>query len=167
MKRLGSLSKIATLSIITIGSSMVCASEILEYEHREMMTQYSSPYATEYNKVMYQGMKVYDKGDADVYFVESMLAHNIAALEMAQVQLKYGTDSQMRQLANEIIAAQKVDITILKQWLKEHKLEPIQGVPVPRAPIDTQIRLEEPVLRYPDLPTNVEKTSSKETETDY
>jgi len=160
MKKIGSMTKIALLSIVAAASGIVCASEIIEHEHRQMLTQYSSPYASDYNKVnaeMHKGMNVYDKGDPDVYFVESMLAHHIGAVEMAEVQLKYGMDDEMRQLARDIIATQDIEIKMMKQWLKDHKPEPIQGVPVPRSQIDSSIKLEQPVPRYPDLPTNVHK----------
>lgn len=154
------MTKIALLTIVAATSSIVCASEIIEHEHREMLTNYTSPYASDYNQVnadMHKGMNVYDKGDPDVYFVESMLAHHIGAVEMAEVQLKYGTDEEMRRLARDIIDAQDVEIRMMQKWLRDHKPEPIQGVPVPRSPMDTSIRLEQPVPRYPDLPTNVHK----------
>jgi hypothetical protein len=105
---------------------------------------------------MHKGMNVYDKGDPDVYFVESMLAHHIGAVEMAEVQLKYGTDDEMRQLARDIIAAQDIEIKMMKQWLKEHPAEPIKGVPVQRT-MNMGTGSEQPVPRYPDIPTNVHK----------
>nr|WP_252860771.1 DUF305 domain-containing protein [Edwardsiella ictaluri] len=39
---------------------------------------------------------------------------------MARVELKYGKDPQMRQLAKNIIASQDKEIKEMKAWLAEH-----------------------------------------------
>jgi len=58
--------------------------------------------------------------DPDTAFAKSMLGHHRGAIEMAKVQLKYGTDEDMRQLAQEIIDAQQIEIDILNKWLASH-----------------------------------------------
>ena len=58
--------------------------------------------------------------DPDTAFAKAMLGHHRGAVEMAKIQLKYGTDEEMRQLAQEIIAAQQVEIDILNKWLASH-----------------------------------------------
>ncbi len=62
-------------------------------------------------------------GDVDHDFVTMMIPHHQGAVAMAQGELDYGKDPAMRQLAGEIIAAQKVEIKSMNLWLKEHAAE--------------------------------------------
>lgn len=55
--------------------------------------------------------------EPDVAFVQGMIAHHQAAIEMAQIQLRHGADPQNRQLAQEIIAAQTREIGQMQRWL--------------------------------------------------
>ncbi|MGP5176591.1 MULTISPECIES: CopM family metallochaperone [Psychrobacter] len=55
--------------------------------------------------------------DPDAAFAQGMLGHHIGAVDMAEIQLKYGTDAEMRQLAQEIIDAQKAEIEQMQNWL--------------------------------------------------
>jgi uncharacterized protein (DUF305 family) len=59
-------------------------------------------------------------GDGDVDFVQLMLPHHQAAVEMAKTQLLYGRDPEMRRLAQEIIADQQSEIALMQLWLKQH-----------------------------------------------
>ena len=55
--------------------------------------------------------------DPDAAFAQGMLSHHMGAVDMAEIQLKYGTDAEMRQLAQEIIDAQKAEIEQMQTWL--------------------------------------------------
>lgn len=55
----------------------------------------------------------------DIAFVQSMLPHHKGALAMAQVELKYGDDEKLRQLANRIIDSQQSEIQFMQHWLKQ------------------------------------------------
>jgi uncharacterized protein (DUF305 family) len=59
-------------------------------------------------------------GNADRDFVAHMVPHHEGAIQMAEVELKYGKDAKLRALAREIIAAQKKEITFMTQWLAAH-----------------------------------------------
>src|SRR5262245_46240868 len=59
-------------------------------------------------------------GNRDVDFVNLMLPHHQGALDMAKAQLLYGTDPQMRRLAQEIITDQQSEIALMQLWLKQH-----------------------------------------------
>ena len=67
-----------------------------------------------------QMMKGMAYNDPDMAFAQGMLGHHIGAVDMAQVQLKYGKDDEMRKLAQEIIDAQKAEIEQMQTWLVNH-----------------------------------------------
>ena len=58
--------------------------------------------------------------DPDVAFAAGMLPHHIGAVKMAEVELKYGKDPDMRKLAENIINAQQAEIEQMQKWLKAH-----------------------------------------------
>ena len=58
--------------------------------------------------------------DPDVAFAAGMLPHHIGAVKMAEVELKYGKDPEMRKLAEDIIKAQQAEIEQMQKWLKAH-----------------------------------------------
>ena len=59
--------------------------------------------------------------NSDEDFVALMLPHHLAAIDMAKTQLLYGTDPQMRRLAQEIIADQQSEIELMQLWIKQHE----------------------------------------------
>ena len=69
--------------------------------------------------------------DPDTAFAKGMLGHHRGAIDMAKIQLKYGTDDAMRQLAQDIITAQQAEIDILNKWLASH---PDAAKPKPNTP---------------------------------
>jgi len=69
------------------------------------------------NARMHAGMASVD-ADADVAFMQGMLAHHKGAVEMSEVALKYGKDEKVRDLASRIIKAQAAEIAEMDAWLK-------------------------------------------------
>ena len=63
-------------------------------------------------------------GDADRDFVSHMAPHHQGAIDMAQVELKYGKDPTLRQLASRIVAAQRDEIALMERWQKERGKTP-------------------------------------------
>ncbi|CAE6758515.1 hypothetical protein R69927_01745 [Paraburkholderia domus] len=59
-------------------------------------------------------------GDADKDFVAHMIPHHQGAVEMAQVQLKYGKDPELKRLARNIIKAQHDEIAFMQRWQAKH-----------------------------------------------
>lgn len=70
------------------------------------------------NTKMHTGMEIKFSNDVDVDFVKGMIPHHQGAIDMAEVQLKYGKDAQTRKWAEEIITAQKREIAEMQAWLK-------------------------------------------------
>ena len=60
-------------------------------------------------------------GNADLDFVKMMIPHHQGAIDMASVELKYGSDPDMKALAQAIIAAQTSEIAEMNDWLKAAK----------------------------------------------
>lgn len=59
-------------------------------------------------------------GNADDDFVSHMIPHHQGAIDMAQVEIKYGKDPQLKRLAQRIIADQRREIDFMKQWQAKH-----------------------------------------------
>ncbi|CAB3670249.1 hypothetical protein LMG24238_02058 [Paraburkholderia sediminicola] len=59
-------------------------------------------------------------GDADKDFVAHMIPHHQGAVEMAQVELKYGKDPDLKRLARNIIKAQHDEIAFMQRWQAKH-----------------------------------------------
>lgn len=64
---------------------------------------------------------VKESGNADRDFVNLMLPHHQAALDMAKTELLYGKNPQMRRLAQEIVTDQQSEIDLMQRWLQQHK----------------------------------------------
>lgn len=69
---------------------------------------------------MEKGMKY---TDADIAFVASMLPHHEGAVRMVEVELKYGKDPELQELAKNIIKAQQSEIEFMKKWLEKHSIQ--------------------------------------------
>lgn len=78
-------------------------------------------------QVMHEAMQsLISTGDQDADFVRLMLPHHQAALEMAKVELIHGKNSQMRRLAQEIVADQQSEIDLMQLWLTQHNVQNTQ-----------------------------------------
>ncbi|MFO1048234.1 MAG: DUF305 domain-containing protein [Geminicoccaceae bacterium] len=69
---------------------------------------------------MQHGMDMPSSGDTDTDFARMMIPHHQGAIDMARTELANGKDPELRQLAEQIIAAQEKEIAFLKQWLATH-----------------------------------------------
>lgn len=70
------------------------------------------------NTKMHHAMAVTYTGNADRDFLAGMIPHHQGAIDMAKVVLQYGKDPKVRKLAQDIIKAQKQEITQMEAWLK-------------------------------------------------
>jgi Domain of unknown function (DUF305) len=67
-------------------------------------------------------------GSSDVDFVNVMMPHHQAAIDMAKTELLYGKDPQIRRLAQEIVTDQQSEMEFMKLWLKQRDNPPIKPV---------------------------------------
>ena len=65
-------------------------------------------------------------GNADADFAAMMIAHHQGAIDMAQVELRFGTDPVLRRLAQGIIVEQKQEIDVMRRALAEVKSRDFQ-----------------------------------------
>jgi uncharacterized protein (DUF305 family) len=71
-------------------------------------------------KAMMNGMHTKTTGKPDADFARMMIPHHQGAIDMAKVELQYGADLELRQLATDIVAAQEKEITQMKAWLEKN-----------------------------------------------
>jgi uncharacterized protein (DUF305 family) len=79
------------------------------------------------NKMM-ADMTIKPSGDVDRDFVEMMVPHHQGAVDMAQAELKYGHNEQLRRLAQEIVVTQQQEIAVMRLALGD-KLPPSVASP--------------------------------------
>ena len=60
-------------------------------------------------------------GDFDQDFANTMISHHQEAIDMSEVEMSKGTDSQVKGWAQNIITAQKAEIDHLQQVVKNYK----------------------------------------------
>jgi uncharacterized protein (DUF305 family) len=58
-------------------------------------------------------------GNPDLDFVRMMIPHHRGAVDMAEMQLKYGKNPELRKLAEDIIRSQKQEIELMRKIQKE------------------------------------------------
>jgi hypothetical protein len=70
------------------------------------------------NRRMHREMAAASSGVPDRDFAVAMIAHHQGAIDMAKVELGFGSDPEIRKLAEEIIAAQEREVAFLQEWLQ-------------------------------------------------
>jgi len=102
---------------------------------------------TAMNRMM-SAMAVQPTGDIDRDFVAMMQPHHQGAIDMAQTLLRYGSNEQLKRLAQEIIVTQQQEIAAMRLAIGD-PLPP--GVPSPTqaAPADAGGQTTSPVGEMP------------------
>ncbi len=80
----------------------------------------SSKAFMEVNDKMMKSMTVSPTGNTDKDFAMMMIPHHQGAIDMAEIELKYGADPTLKDMAQKIVNAQKKEIEEFKKWQSEH-----------------------------------------------
>ncbi|WP_296653693.1 DUF305 domain-containing protein [Paraburkholderia sp.] len=98
-----------------------------------------APFLAENNTAMttmMDGMAVKPTGDVDRDFVALMVPHHQGAIDMAQAELRYGHNEQLRRIAQEIVVEQQQEIVAMRvalgQALPPPAPAPDQQKPAPK-----------------------------------
>lgn len=78
-------------------------------------------------------MAVRPTGDVSRDFVEMMIPHHQGAIDMAQAYLRYGSNEQLKRIAQEIIVDQQQEIAAMRLALGD-PLPPSEPVPTQVSP---------------------------------
>jgi hypothetical protein len=80
---------------------------------------------------MMAGMAIAPSGDVDKDFVAMMIPHHQGAIDMAQAELRHGSNEQLRRIAQEIVVEQQQEIAAMRlaigQPLPPSTAAPTQG----------------------------------------
>jgi uncharacterized protein (DUF305 family) len=80
---------------------------------------------------MIAGMTITWSGDVDRDFAAMMIPHHQGAIDMAEAELRYGKNEQLRRIAQEIIVDQQQEIAAMRLALGE---PPPAPAPAPTQP---------------------------------
>lgn len=69
---------------------------------------------------MMKSMTMSPTGNADKDFAMMMIPHHQGAIDMAQIELKYGADPILKSMAQKIIDAQMKEIDEFKKWQSQN-----------------------------------------------
>jgi uncharacterized protein (DUF305 family) len=86
---------------------------------------------------MMQAMHVRTAGDADRDFAAMMIPHHQGAIDMAVAELRYGTNPQLKRIAQEIIVDQQQEIAAMHVAIGD-PLPPSRPAPTDPAGDETQ-----------------------------
>jgi uncharacterized protein (DUF305 family) len=106
MNRIWIASLVALAAVAGVAFAEINADAVKAFEaaHHKMMAS--------------MGVKL--SGDPDRDFVLMMIPHHEGAIDMAKIELQYGKDPMLRELAQKIVDAQETEIAEMKEWQKKH-----------------------------------------------
>ena len=120
---LGWLAHATPNGVVAAAATSAPATSAASCQHmQQMMQQAKSPADKALMQAMmgmhHSMMDMQLTGDADHDFLVMMIPHHQGAIEMARVELQYGKDAKVRELAQNVLSAQQKEITEMESWLK-------------------------------------------------
>ncbi len=123
-------------SILAILSFSAFADDPASHEHTTSAVTDETPFLTENDAAMAKmmnDMAVKPTGDVSRDFVEMMIPHHQGAIDMAQAYLRYGSNEQLKRIAQEIIVDQQQEIAAMRLALGD-PLPPSEPAPTQVSP---------------------------------
>jgi len=120
--------------VIAVAIPVLCNSPGLTAGLQPGPTTNEAPFLAENNAAMtrmMEGMSARPTGDVDRDFVAMMVPHHQGAIDMAQAELRYGRNEQLRRIAQEIVVEQQQEIVAMRVALG-------QPLPAPGSAPDQQ-----------------------------
>ena len=116
-------------TVIALSTLLFLVSTVTAEDHSHHGSLKPAQYSEEYGAFISQMDSDMDKmmrdmhspgysGDPDVDFLGMMIPHHQGAIDMSRLQLLYGRDPLARQLAEDIIAGQRVEIEAMMRRLE-------------------------------------------------
>lgn len=106
------------LSVVSVlALSALCDSPAFTAGLQTDATSNEAPFLAENNAAMTRmmdAMSTRPTGDADRDFVAMMVPHHQGAIDMAQAELRYGHNEQLRRIAQEIVVEQQQEIVAMR-----------------------------------------------------
>ncbi|REE23790.1 MULTISPECIES: DUF305 domain-containing protein [unclassified Paraburkholderia] len=127
--------------VIVLAISALCDSPAFTAGLQTDGTSNETPFLAENNTAMTRmmdGMSTRPTGNVDRDFVAMMVPHHQGAIDMAQAELRYGHNEQLRRIAQEIVVEQQQEIVAMRVALG-------QPLPPPAAAPDQQKPASMPV----------------------
>ena len=115
--------RITLAALALFGAPALVKAETMPMPHAAHAKRNASPADKANAAAMDKMMKAMDAkptGDPDKDFVIMMMPHHQGAIDMANVELQYGKDPMLLDLAKGIVAAQEREIAEMKDWLAKN-----------------------------------------------
>ena len=123
-------------SIFMILSASAFADDPASHQHTTSALTDETPFLAENDAAMAKmmtDMAVRPTGDVNRDFVEMMIPHHQGAIDMAQAYLRYGSNEQLKRIAQEIIVDQQQEIATMRLALGD-PLPPSEPAPTQVSP---------------------------------
>jgi uncharacterized protein (DUF305 family) len=117
---------IGLLAAVAVGAQVLAASA-----HNDQETAFLQENEAAMARMM-AAMTIQPAGDVDQDFAAAMIPHHQGAIEMAQAELRYGRNEQLRRLAQEIIVGQTQEIAAMRLAVGQSSPPPAASPAEPR-----------------------------------
>jgi hypothetical protein len=110
-------------SLVALGLTVALGVTAAAYLVSPVVSSPAAPFAAENRAAMDKmmaGMAIKASDDADQDFAAMMIPHHQGAIDMAQAELRYGRNEQLRRIAQEIIVDQQQEIAAMRLALGQN-----------------------------------------------